>query len=126
MAQKNMRIMCDDFTLATGISTNFEKPTFVPLNLEPNQDDAMAADLGTNIAASPHKYLSLPLSPHKLPATSFQLDIDHCDIYLAGWCTLLLSRDGRINLLSIVLGGLPTYFMLGSHFQKRSQGDRKM
>lgn len=72
----------------------------------------MASDLATNISSFPQTYLGLPLSPHKLPPSAFQPVIDRCDIYLAGWCALLLSRGGKLVLLSAVLDSLPTYFML--------------
>lgn len=72
----------------------------------------MATDLATNISSFPQTYLGLPLSPHKLPPSAFQPVIDRCDMYLAGWCALLLSRGGKLVLLSTVLDNLPTYFML--------------
>ena len=58
------------------------------------------------------KRFGLPHSPHKLHPSAFQPVIDRCDMYLAGWCTLLLSHGGRLILLSAVLDSLPTYFMM--------------
>lgn len=102
----------DDFSLATGLSINFQKTKVVPINVDPDLASQMANTLGAEIAAFPQKYLGLPLSPHKLPPSAFQPIIDRCDIYLAGWCALLLSRGGRLVLLSAVLDSLPTYFMM--------------
>jgi mannosylglycoprotein endo-beta-mannosidase len=56
-------------------------------------------------------YLGLPLSAYKLPPSAFQPIIDSCDRYLAGWRASLLSKGGRLILLSSVLDSLPTYFM---------------
>lgn len=35
-----------------------------------------------------------------------------CDVYLSGWSALLLSRGGKLALLSAILDSVPTYFML--------------
>jgi hypothetical protein len=67
--------------------------------------------LGTPISSFPQTYLGLPLSPTKLPPSSYQPLIDRIDIYIAGWRASLLSKGGRLVLLSAVLDNQPTYFM---------------
>ena len=111
-AAKHLKHILDAFAAATGLQINFTKTTFIPLNVDPQDAAQMATDLGTNISSFPQTYLGLPLSPHKLPPSAFQPVVDRCDTYLAGWCALLLSRGGKLVLLSAILGSLPTYFML--------------
>lgn len=111
-AAKHLKSILDSFAAATGLQINFDKTTFIPLNVDPTNAALMAADLATNISSFPQTYLGLPLSPYKLPPSAFQPVIDRCDIYLAGWCVLLLSHGGKLVLLSAVLDSLPTYFML--------------
>lgn len=111
-AAKHLKHILDTFAAATGLQINFTKTTFIPLNVDPHEAALMASDLGTTISSFPQTYLGLPLSPHKLPPSAFQPVVDRCDTYLAGWCALLLSRGGKLVLLSAILGSLPTYFML--------------
>lgn len=110
-AAQNLKEILDNFALATGLSINFDKTTLVPMNTSTNLATAVAATLGTQISSFPQTYLGLPLSDTKLPASAFQPIIDTCDRYLAGWCANLLSKGGRLVLLSAVLDALPTYFM---------------
>jgi hypothetical protein len=110
-AAHNLKKILHDFATATGLSINFDKTTLVPMNIDTALADSIATILGTSISSFPQKYLGLPLSATKLPASAFQPIIDSCDRYLAGWCATLLSKGGRLVLLSAVLDSLPTYFM---------------
>lgn len=111
-AAQHLKLILDSFADATGLQINFSKTTFIPLNVNPSDATSMASDLATDVSSFPQTYLGLPLSPHKLPPSAFQPVIDRCDTYLSGWCALLLSRGGKLVLLSAVLNSLPTYFML--------------
>ena len=109
----NLKRILGDFSSATGLAINFSKTTFVPLNTGSEIASPMAARLATSVASFPQKSLGLPapLSPQTAPS-AFQPVIDRCDVYLAGWCALLLSCGGCLILLSAVLDSLPTYFMM--------------
>jgi hypothetical protein len=110
-AAQNLKEILDNFALATGLSINFDKTTLVPMNVPTNLAASIATTLGTHISSFPQTYLGLPLSATKLPPSAFQPIIDNCDRYLAGWRATLLSKGGRLVLLSAVLDALPTYFM---------------
>jgi hypothetical protein len=81
------------------------------MNVTSPQAQLIASALGTDICSFPQTYLGLPLSPTKLAPSAFQPLIDRIDKYLAGWCASLLSKGGRLTLLSAVLDSLPTHFM---------------
>ena len=106
-----LKTILDNFSLATGLTINFHKSTFIPMNVDDRTATAMATTLGCALSTFPQTYLGLPLSPHKLRASDFQPLLTSFDRYLAGWKARLLSTGGRIVLVNAVLGSLPIYFM---------------
>ena len=97
--------------VATGLTINYHKSTFVPMNVDAATASTMATVLGCELSTFPQTYLGLPLSPHKLRPFDFQPLISSFDKYLAGWNARLLSSGGRIVLVNAVLGSLPIYYM---------------
>jgi hypothetical protein len=79
-AQKLKRIL-QDFANATGLQINFPKITLITMNVNSNQTQLIANALGTAINSFPQTYLGLPLSPTKLPQSTFQPLIDIIDKY---------------------------------------------
>jgi hypothetical protein len=63
MAVKNALM---DFELATGLSINFHKTTFLPFGVTTDDAAALASLFGASVSSFPQTYLGLPLSPHKL------------------------------------------------------------
>lgn len=59
----------------------------------------------------PQSYLGLPLSPHKRQARDFQPLVTKFDKYFVGWKDGLISIDGRLVLVNVVLGSLAIYFL---------------
>jgi len=106
-----LKQILDNFSTATGLCINFQKSTFVPMNVNDATAAQMATVLGCTLSSFPQTYLGLPLSPHKLRPSDFQPLISSFDRYLAGWKARLLSTGGRIVLVNAVLGSLPIYFM---------------
>ena len=106
-----LKTILDNFSLAIGLTINFHKSTFVPMNVDDRTATAMATTLGCALSTFPQTYLGLPLSLHKLRASNFQPLLTSFDRYLAGWKARLLSTGGRIVLVNAVLGSLPIYFM---------------
>jgi hypothetical protein len=62
-----LKEILDTFSASTGLTINYEKSTFVPLNLDPDERSLISNILGCPIAAFPQTYLSLPLLDSKLP-----------------------------------------------------------
>ena len=106
-----LKNILDDFSMATGLTINYHKSTFVPMNVDAATASTMATVLGCELSTFPQTYLGLPLSPHKLRPFDFQPLISSFDKYLAGWKARLLSSGGRIVLVNAVLGTLPIYYM---------------
>ena len=106
-----LKRILDDFSTATGLTINFHKSTFVPMNVDDAVASEMAETLGCSVSSFPQTYLGLPLSPHKLRFADYQPLLDSFDRYLAGWKARLLSTGGRIVLVNSVLGSLPIYYM---------------
>jgi hypothetical protein len=106
-----LKNILDAFSLATGLTINFHKSTFVPMNVDDPTATAIATTLGCALSTFPQTYLGLPLSPHKLRVSDYQPLLTSFDRYLAGWKARLLSTGDRIVLVNSVLGSLPIYFM---------------
>jgi hypothetical protein len=67
--------------LATGLAINFHKSCFIPMHVSDETSQAMAAALGCPISSFPQPYVGLPLSPTKLPASTYApliLSFDRC------------------------------------------------
>jgi hypothetical protein len=110
-AAQKLKSILQQFQEAAGLQINFNKTTLITLNVHPTQEQQIASALNTTISSFPQTYLGLPLSPTKLPPSAFQPLIDRVDKYLAGWCASLLSKGGRLTLLSAVLDSLPYHFV---------------
>lgn len=106
-----------DFELATGLSINFHKTTFLPVGVPSSDADNLTLLFGATVSSFPQTYLGLPLSPHKLSVLDCQPILASCDRYLAGWRASLLNRAGRLTLASAILSALPLHYMaaLGLH-----------
>ena len=61
-----LKNILDDFSMATGLTINYHKSTFVPMNVDAATASTMATVLGCELSTFPQTYLGLPLSPHKL------------------------------------------------------------
>jgi hypothetical protein len=89
-----LKEILDAFSATSGLGINYIKSTFVPLNLDSEEETLISSILGCPIAAFPQTYLGLPLSDSKLPRWAM--------------FPLLHSLDSRVDTLSIkgaFLGG---------------------
>ncbi|XP_044452145.1 uncharacterized protein [Triticum aestivum] len=107
----HLKLILHNFSLATGLTINFEKSTFAPIHVDPHSATLMASSLGCTVASFPQNYLGLPLSTHKLRLLDFHPMIAKVDKRLAGWRGHLLSAAGRAVLVKSVIRALPTYAM---------------
>jgi hypothetical protein len=99
------------FSATTGLQINYAKSTFVPINLDDEEQANISNILRCPVATFPQTYLGLPLSDSKLPKWALY--------------PLLHSRDNRVDTLSIkgptsgglltltksVLSALPSHFL---------------
>ena len=72
------------FSSFTGLHINFDKSTFIPMNISDEDARTMASTLGCSISSFPQPNLGLPLSASKLRVSDLQPLIDRFDSYFAG------------------------------------------
>jgi hypothetical protein len=106
------------FELATGLSINYHKTTFLPVAVPSDDATALAAAFGTTVSSFPQTYLGLPLSPNKISVANCLPLISSVDKYLSGWRASLLNRAGRLTLCTSVLSALPLHFMMALNVPK--------
>ena len=97
--------------MATGLTINFTKTTYVPMHVSSAMADSIASTLQCPISTFPQIYLGLPLTPTRLPTNAFLLIIERCRKFLTGWRAKIISKGDRLILLSAVLDSLLVYFM---------------
>ncbi|WVZ73476.1 hypothetical protein U9M48_021777 [Paspalum notatum var. saurae] len=99
----SVKNVLDDFALATGLTINYIKTTFLPISLEEDHAHNLASFLDTAVSSFPQPYLGLPLTPHEVSVSDYSPLIASCDRYLAGWKATLLNRAGRLLLGQVEL-----------------------
>ena len=107
----SLKILFLLFTKVSGLSINFDKSTWIPVNIATVHLQAISAVLGCPRSDFPIIYLGLPLTlkrPHK---ELFLPLIEKIESKLDGWKGKLISRGGRLQLMNSVLSSIPIYFM---------------
>ncbi|KAJ3687818.1 hypothetical protein LUZ61_016982 [Rhynchospora tenuis] len=99
------------FSLCSGLNLNLDKSSFFPFNLSVNQADQIKQILGCAASPLPLNYLGLPLTAGRPPREVFHHLLEKMENKLAGWKNKLLSRAGRLTLVSSVLTSIPIFFM---------------
>lgn len=99
------------FSQISGLGINFTKSSFVPLNLDPHQINVTEAILGCHPTTLLITYLGLPLTINKPNKHLFIPLIQKMEKRLEGWRGKLLSKGGRMQLITSVLSALPIYYM---------------
>ncbi|KAM0908572.1 hypothetical protein ACQ4PT_015374 [Festuca glaucescens] len=109
---RRLREILDLFSQATGLHINFHKSTFVPVgSVFGELASKLAGILGCPVSSFPQKYLGLPLSDHKLPATALEFLTVKISKSIPGWRKSLLPIGGRLTLTTAVLSALPSFAM---------------
>ncbi|KAJ4808416.1 RNA-directed DNA polymerase (reverse transcriptase)-related family protein [Rhynchospora pubera] len=110
-AIQTLKLTLTLFSLCSGLKLNLAKSTFVPFNLSPIAIANIEQILLCEHSYLPLTYLGLPLTASRPTRQIFQGLIEKIDKKLAGWKSKLLSRAGRLTLVSSVLSALPIFFM---------------
>jgi hypothetical protein len=110
-AMEVLKRVLEDFSTATGLTINYHKSTFVPMNITEGTAASMAVVLGCAVSSFPQTHLGLPLSPHKIRVADYQPLISKFDKFLASWKARLLSTGVRLVLVNVVLSSLAIYHM---------------
>jgi hypothetical protein len=66
-----LKVVLDDFAIATGLGINFNKSAFIPINVEGAHAASMAVILGCSMGGFPRPILGSPSpTPKSSPASS--------------------------------------------------------
>ncbi|KAJ4755660.1 RNA-directed DNA polymerase (reverse transcriptase)-related family protein [Rhynchospora pubera] len=110
-AVHSLKCLLTVFSLCSGLNLNLSKSSFVPFNLSPSQIALASSILQCEVAQLPLSYLGLPLTATRPTKEIYQQLIEKLENKLAGWKSKLLSRAGRLTLVSSVLTSVPIFFM---------------
>jgi hypothetical protein len=102
----------DTFSASTGLAINYEKSTFVPLNLDPDEQSLISNILGCPITAFPQTYLGLPLLDSKLPLWALYPILHSLDNRVDTLSIKGASSGGRLTLTKSILSAIPAHFLV--------------
>ena len=97
------------FGSATGLKTNIQKSSVMPIQCSEDELTVMQAHLPCKVQSFPCKYHVLPLSISKLTRAQLQPIIVKIAEKLPGWKADLLNRAGRAILVQYVLTKMLLY-----------------
>ena len=98
------------FTLATGLKVNFNKFFMVPINLEEEKLDLLAASFNCAKGSLPFTYLGLPLGITKPKVEDFLPLVSKCERRLQA-ISMFLSQEGRLQMTNAVFTAMPMFQM---------------
>ena len=100
------------FGEATGLKTNFQKSTAIPIHCNGVNLRQVLADLPANHTHFPIKYWGLPLTTVRLRRVDFQPLVDKTVAKLNSWDGRNLNYAGRLTLVKYVLTSQVIYFLM--------------
>lgn len=99
------------FSKVSGLQINFDKSSFYPINLDPDETLMVAVVMQCNQTQLPISYLGMPLTIRKPCKQDFIPLIEKIEARIEGWTAKLLSKGGRVQLINSVLSSVPIYLM---------------
>jgi hypothetical protein len=98
-----LKAALDTFSVATGLTINYHKSTFVPIYVPTDDVAVLAATLGCAVLYFPHTYLSMLLSDSKLLASVLDVLAEMISAWIPRWRLGTLDPSSRLTLTSAVL-----------------------
>jgi hypothetical protein len=89
------KVLLDTFGKASGLVTNMEKSSVIPINCTEEEPNLVTSILACEVKVFPCKYLGLPLTPENPSKADWQLLIDKVVDNLPIWKANLLNKAGR-------------------------------
>ncbi|KAJ9542073.1 hypothetical protein OSB04_028579, partial [Centaurea solstitialis] len=89
--------------IASGLTINMSKNSVLGIGTTQDEVERMAAKLGCKVAATPFKYLGLPIGCNMARISNWSLVIEKFKSRLSGWKAKNLSSGGRLVLVKSVL-----------------------
>jgi hypothetical protein len=106
-----LKKILDAFSTSTGLAINYAKSTFLPLNMDQEEQSLISSILGCPIATFPQTYLGLPLSDSKLPRWALFLLLHSLDNKVDTLSLKGASSGGRLTLTKSILSALPSHIL---------------
>lgn len=107
----SLKVILRLFTAVSGLSINYDKSTWIPINMCPTRIPIISAILGCSQSDFSLIYLGLPLTLTQPNKALFLPLIEKVEARLEGWKGRFISRGGRLLLMNSVLSSIPLYFM---------------
>jgi hypothetical protein len=114
-----LRNLLNTFGESTGLKVNFEKSFMVPINMQQNNFDELAASFGCAKGTLPFTYLDLPLSISKPIVADFWPLVNKCERRLIS-ISFFRSQAERLELTNVVFSALHTFAMCTFSLPKQS------
>ena len=108
---QNLAEILSDFGVVTGLCTNFQKSSIVPIRCGQVDLDAILDGLPVVRATFPLRYLGLPLSVWRLRKVDFQPLEDKCVGKIPAWHGRFMNIAGRGTLVKSVLTSQAIYYL---------------
>jgi hypothetical protein len=108
---KNFAEILGHFGLVTGLHTNFEKSSVVPIRCGGIDLDVILEGVPAARTSFPMRYLGLPLSVRSLRRVDFQFLEDKCASKLPTWNGKFITTAGRTALIKSVIASQAIYHL---------------
>jgi hypothetical protein len=111
-----LKDILQNISVSSGLKVNYHKFCLVPINVDAQKAELLAANFGCNVGSFPFTYLCLPLGLTKPLVRDYAPLICRVERRLAA-SSQFLSYAGRLQLINSVLSSLPTYYMCSLKLQ---------
>ncbi|XP_016162179.1 uncharacterized protein LOC107604964 [Arachis ipaensis] len=108
---RNYKRLLRCFEPMSGLSINFEKSSFIPVNCEQRWTRQMCQLLGCKEASLPVRYLGISLGANPRLVKTWKPVIDKVEEKLSLWKAKTLNKVGKLVLIKSVLNSLPIYYL---------------
>ncbi|WVZ77322.1 hypothetical protein U9M48_025203 [Paspalum notatum var. saurae] len=115
---ENLVALLHLFGEATGLHTNIQKSSIVPIKCAGLNLDEILAGFPASRTSFPIRYLGIPLTVARLKKVDFQYLIDKVSSRLAGWQGRNLTHAGRLVLVKSVLSAPPVHTLTAINVPK--------
>jgi hypothetical protein len=99
------------YSIMTGLKINYDKSTFIPINLDSNEETLISNILECSVASFPQTYLGIPLSDFKLPKWALFPLLHSLDNKIDTLAISGASSGGRLSLTKSILSALPSHIL---------------
>ncbi|KAM0857846.1 hypothetical protein ACQ4PT_048211 [Festuca glaucescens] len=107
-----IRDILECFGSASGLLVNYAKSSTAPIRCDDHLVQEVTSVLRCPVAVLPCKYLGLPLSLSKLRKQEVQPILDRLANKLSSWKAKLLSKDGRVVFVQVIMTSSLIYPLL--------------